>query len=258
MLQSKLTSRNNDIVRRAKALHARKGRLEQGLQLLEGEKIVREAIHSGIPLADVFVLEGKESFLEELAHTDARVSIVSSSVMEAIADVKTPQWVCATAPFQEAPLPHSAPVGLIAALDCVQDPGNLGTIIRTADAMGAVGVLLGDGCADPYSPKVIRSAMGSTFHIPIWRGNLPNALKTLRDDGFICICGDLQGDTVLPQPKDRCVIVIGNEGHGVSDETAALCHRYCLPMYGQAESLNASIAAALLLYEVARTMHTSV
>lgn len=144
---------------------------------------------------------------------------------------------------------------MIVALDRVQDPGNLGTILRTADAMGAAGLLLGAGCADPYAPKPLRAAMGSIYHLPVWQGELEGEIPRLVQQGFTCICGHLKGGDTLPKVGERCVLVIGNEGSGVSDPVAAQCHKYRLPMYGFAESLNASVAAGILIYELAKQMH---
>ncbi len=248
-----IASRNNEIIKRARCLSTRKGRAEQGLHLIEGEKVLTEALHAGAAVREVFVEEGHVWPEPQ----DARVYTVTRSVMESLCDTVTPQWVCATVETPACDLPETFPVGMIVALERVQDPGNLGTIVRTADAMGAAGVLLSDGCADPYAPKTLRAAMGSTYHLPIWRGDIIKALQCLRKSGFVCICGHLQGEERLPHPKDRCVIVIGNEGSGVTDETAALCLKYRLKMYGRAESLNASVATGILMYEVAEMMHNT-
>ena len=251
----RIESRSNETVKRVRSLSSRKGRLEHGVHLIEGRKLLQEAISSGMTLSEAFFEEGRELEMEALpAGVDTYT--VTRSVMEAMCDTSTPQHVCATIKTPSLELPQSYPKGLLVALDTVQDPGNLGTILRTADAMGASGVLLSEGCADPFSPKCIRAAMGSTYHLPLWRGKLKEALQKLHHDGYCCICGHLQGQEVLPHPTDRCVIVIGNEGNGVAGEIAALCVLVRLPMYGRAESLNASMAAGLLMYEVAKSMHT--
>lgn len=249
-----ITSRNNETIKRVRALTSRKARLEQGVHLIEGEKTLREAISSGVSIVDGFVEEGNTHWERLLLDCGANVYQVTRSVMESITDAKTPQGVCAAVRTPSLSVPDVYPAGLIVALECVQDPGNVGTIIRTADAMGAVGVLLSEGCADPYAPKTMRSAMGSTYHLPIWQGEIETELQCLHNDGFVCICGHLQGESVLPHPKDRCVVVIGNEGNGVGEQTAALCWKYRLPMYGRAESLNASVAAGILVYELAKLM----
>ncbi len=251
----KIESRSNQIVKRVKSLAAHKGREEFGMHLIEGRKLLCEAVISGAEIMEGFVEEGSEMEAAILTGRGAEVYTVTRPVMEALCSTNTPQTVCATVKTPSCKMPETFPGGMIVALDALQDPGNMGTIIRTADAMGAVGIFLGEGCADPFAPKCIRAAMGSTYHIPVWKGNLNEALQSLQKERFICICGHLQGKEQLPPPTDRCVIVIGNEGNGVKEENAALCALVRLPMYGRAESLNASVAASLLMYEVAKAMH---
>ena len=211
-----IESTRNETVKRARQLATRKGRLEQGLHFIEGDRLVRE---------------------------------------ETLTLTETPQWVCATVKTPCVPVPEYYPEGLIVALDAVQDPGNLGTILRTADAMGAVGLLLGGGCADPYAPKPLRAAMGSIYHMPVWQGDLPTEIEKLKRQDYTLVCGHLKGEGTLPAATERMCLVIGNEGNGVSDNVADMCHKYRLPMYGFAESLNAAVAAGILIYELARQMH---
>ena len=170
---------------------------------------------------------------------------VTRHVLESMTDTDNPQSVCAAVKTPDIKLPDEYPEGLIVALDCVQDPGNMGTIIRTADAMGAAGLLLSSGCADPFGPKVLRSTMGSIYHLPIWQGELAAELVKLKSEDFRLICGHLAGNEILPEPGRRCVLIIGNEGNGVSDAVAELCDKYRLPMFGRAESLNASATSIL-------------
>ena len=154
------------------------------------------------------------------------VLYVSESVMETVSTQKTPQSLCAAVKTPGTVCPDSFPRGMIIALDCLQDPGNLGTIIRTADAFGAAGVLLSRDSADPFSPKSLRAAMGSTYHLPIWIGDLPKELLKLKKQGFSCICGHLRGSEKFPLHGADTVLVIGNEGNGVSDAVASLCEQY--------------------------------
>lgn len=252
-----IESTKNENVKRARALANRKGRVEQGLHFIEGENLVREAVVSGMEFGDAFIEEGHDLMRAVLEGSGAKVYTVKRAVMESLTHTETPQWVCACVKTPECPLPDYYPEGLIVALDTVQDPGNLGTIVRTADAMGAAGVLLSRGCADPFAPKTLRAAMGSTYHLPLYMAeDLTAELKKLNAQGFTAICGHLKGSGELPDPGKKCVLVIGNEGHGVSDEAADLCRKYRLPMYGFAESLNASVAAGILIYELARTMRS--
>ena len=254
-MDMRIDSTRNEKVKRARSLANRKGRAEQGLHFIEGEKLVREAIVSGATFQDAFIEEGHELMAAVLSGSGAMVYTVSRSVMESLTLTETPQWVCATVQTPATPIPAYYPAGMIVALDRVQDPGNLGTILRTADAMGAAGLLLGAGCADPYAPKPLRAAMGSIYHLPVWQGELEGEIPRLVQQGFTCICGHLKGGDALPKVGERCVLVIGNEGSGVSDPVAAQCHKYRLPMYGFAESLNASVAAGILIYELAKQMH---
>lgn len=249
-----IESTHNETVKRARALTARKGRAEQGLHFIEGEKLVREAVISGARFGDAFIEEGHDTFEKVLEGSGARVNTVTRAVMERLTMTDTPQWVCATVQTPSVDPPEEYPSGLIVALDCVQDPGNLGTVIRTADAMGAAGIMLGKGCADPFAPKPLRAAMGSIYHMPVWQCDLEAELAKLKGEGWQLICGHLRGEGALPDPTDKCALVIGNEGNGVSPSIADMCHKYRLPMYGFAESLNASVAAGILIYELARLM----
>ena len=143
----------------------------------------------------------------------------------------------------------------IAALDGVQDPGNVGTILRTADAAGFDGVLLGSGCADLYSAKTLRATMGSVFRVPTRRtDDLAGELMAMRARGYAVAATELGGeDFSAGCPRGQCVLVIGSEGRGVSQAVrGAATHHLALPMRGGAESLNAAVAAGIMIYEMAR------
>lgn len=253
----RIESRSNETVKRAKSLLAAKNRQMFCMHLIEGRKLLQEAIASGMDVREAFFEEGAEQeFMEERAtlyERGTKLYTVTRPVLEAMCDTMTPQRVCAT--VRTPSFAQDLPSGMLVALDTIQDPGNLGTILRTADAMGASALLLSNGCADPYAPKTLRAAMGSTYHIPIWKGDLNEMLSSLKRDGYTLLCGHLNGSAALPELGGNCVIIIGNEGNGVSREIASLCHLVKLPMYGRAESLNASMAAGLLLYEAAKRMH---
>lgn len=250
-----IESTRNETVKRARQLSSRKGRLEQGKHFIEGDRLVREAVISGADICEAFIEEGHELMAAVLEGSGAKVYTVKRTVMETLTLTETPQWVCATVKTPAIGLPEYYPEGLIVALDAVQDPGNLGTILRTADAMGAAGLLLGSGCADPYAPKPLRAAMGSVYHMPVWQGELATEIKRLKTQDFTLVCGHLHGGDTLPASTKKMCLVIGNEGNGVSDEVADMCNKYTLPMYGFAESLNAAVAAGILIYELAKGMH---
>ena len=144
----------------------------------------------------------------------------------------------------------------VVALDGVQDPGNVGTIWRTADAAGFEGILFGAGCADPLSPKVQRSAMGSGFRTPFMTAaDLPEALTTLRNRGYSVIASDLKGEDFYARRDvgNAFVLIIGSEARGISDEVRSAADMLVkLPMRGGAESLNAAVAAGIMMYELMR------
>ena len=243
-----ITSRNNDRIKAARELQSAKARKETGLHLIEGDKLVSDAVASGARVRTVFALESAPPF------DGIETVTVSESVLEALCTAKTPQRMCATVETPSCACPETYPEGLIVVLDRLQDPGNLGTILRTADALGAAGVLLSPDCADPFSPKSLRAAMGSTYHLPVWTGALEAELEKLSTQGFTCVCGHLAGKETLPKPTKRTALVIGNEGQGVSDTVAEKCVRYRMPMRGRAESLNAAVFAALMMQTLLQQM----
>ncbi|MBR6006708.1 MAG: RNA methyltransferase [Clostridia bacterium] len=250
-----ITSTKNETVKLLRSLKDRSARRETGLHLIEGERLVFDALDSGARAEIILVEEGFAAAEERLAALGSAYIEVSRAVLEAVSDTKTPQGIAAAVKTPRLDPPEVYPEGMIVALDRLQDPGNLGTILRTADAMGASALLLGTGCTDPFSPKALRSAMGSTYHLPIYEAELSRELPKLRAAGSTLLCGHLAGEEKLPVINKNCVIIIGNEGSGVSEETAALCTLYRLPMYGAAESLNASVAASILIYEVSKQLH---
>lgn len=243
-----ITSRSNERVKAARALQDAKARRETGLHLIEGDKLVRDAFASGARITTVFAREGAAAF------DGVETVFVSESVMDALSTAKTPQDLCAVAETPDVRCPAAYPEGLVIVLDRLQDPGNLGTIVRTADALGAAGVLISPDSADPFSPKALRAGMGSTYHLPIYIGSLRDELPRLREQGFVCICGHLKGSETLPAIERRTALVVGNEGQGVSDETAAQCVPYRMPMRGRAESLNAAVFAALMMQTIGNRM----
>ena len=236
-----VTSRSNDRIKAVQKLQTAKARKETGLHLIEGDKLVSDAIESGAAVQTVFALASVPPF------AGVETVTVSESVLEALCSAKTPQHMCATVETPSCDCPDRYPDGLIVVLDRLQDPGNLGTIIRTADALGARGVLLSPDCADPFSPKSLRAAMGSTYHLPVWTGPLEAELDRLKQQGFTCVCGHLAGGETLPAPSARMALVVGNEGQGVSEPVAQKCVRFRMPMRGHAKSLNAAVFAALMM-----------
>ena len=230
----RITSASNPVVKRLKALREAKARQESGLFLVEGEVMLREALACGLKPAEALA-EEESALTDELARAGAVVRLAVRAAIEAACDTKTPQGVCASFTM---PRRTSVPGGArrLVALDGVQDPGNLGTIWRTADAAGFDALLLGAGCADPWSPKVQRASMGSGFRVVV------SAL-----DG-----APLYART-QPKSGEKLVLVIGNEARGVSPEVQRMADvKLKIPMRGEAESLNAAVAAGILMYELTK------
>lgn len=249
----KLTSTKNPVVRGLRDLKDKRVREETGRILVEGEVMIREALSCGLKIHDLLAEEKHGDFACEMEKTGARAYIVPRSILETVCETRTPQGVCASF---DAPKPvgFEALPDVIVALDGVQDPGNVGTIWRTADAAGFQGLLLGEGSADPVSPKVLRAAMGSGFRLPFaCTGDLPGTLKQLVGKGYTVIASDLSGADFYsrPDPGKRLVLVIGNEARGISDAVRdCATMKLKLPMRGGAESLNAAIAAAIMMYDL--------
>ncbi|NCB06336.1 MAG: RNA methyltransferase, partial [Clostridia bacterium] len=177
---------------------------------------------------------------------------VPAHVLETVSQVKTPQGIAVV-----SKIPAAAPLTLLGSrlllLENVQDPGNVGTILRALDAAGFDGCILTPGCADPYSPKVLRATMGSVLRVPIcFTENVLETLLELKESGYQTIASTLDGDPFYQRcatPEKLC-LVIGNEGAGIALQTQAACSmRLKLPMRGGAESLNAAVAAAIMMYD---------
>lgn len=253
----RITSVKNPLVKDLRALKDRKVRSETGRFMVEGEKMILEALGCGLQIHDVLVEESLEAFGERLRALGARVNLAPRSILEAVCDTRTPQGVCASFD-QPDDIPLADAPSRLVALDGVQDPGNVGTIWRTADAAGFQGILLGGGCADPLSPKVQRSAMGSGFRVGFINApDLIEALTALQARGYAIVASDLSGQDFYRRPDagQKFVLVIGNEARGISDgvrEAADMLVK--LPMRGGAESLNAAVAAGIMMYEMIRKM----
>ncbi|MEA5014054.1 MAG: RNA methyltransferase [Candidatus Limiplasma sp.] len=259
-----ITSAKNPKVLEAKALAVPKGRREQKAFLCEGEHMVKEAF-AMCPQAvrTVFVTPAREAFLARLLAEapgcSAAVYAVPAHVLAAVSQVKAPQGIAAVValpPMEEL----DSPSGLqalgdkIVLLENIQDPGNVGTILRTADAAGFTGCVLAGDTADPFGPKALRATMGSIFRVPLAEASGGEAAAALlKAQGYAVIAAVLDGLPFYgraPLPPKVCLL-IGNEGAGLSGALcAAATHRYTLPMRGGAESLNAAVAAAIMMYEI--------
>lgn len=251
-----ITSAQNPFALSLKKLNEKKHRDAEGLLLAEGPKLVEEALKEGlVPVRALVSADKAEALAEQiflLEQHGAQVRLCPDSLLKSVADTRTPQGICASFGWPK-PLESGAEPALLVALDGVQDPGNVGGIWRTADAAGFGGVLFSDGCADPMSPKVVRSAMGSAFRLPARScPDFAAELLSLREQGYQILITALDGEDFfagMPSVGEKAVLVIGSEGHGIRPETrAAATKALRLPMRGGAESLNANVAAGIMLY----------
>lgn len=248
----RITSRKNPNVLFWRSLKDRSARENNGLFIAEGEKLLREAVAASIPVEAILVRDGDTTYSPPETLSDKiPVYRLTEDVFDSVCTLKTKQGTAAL--IRLIPRPASGP--RLVALDHIQDPGNTGTIIRTADAAGMDGVILTSDSSDPYSQKALRASMGSIFHIGISIvDDLPSALSTLRGQGYSVICSALGGDPFYSRRDigSSFVLVIGNEGNGISAPVRKeATHILALPMPGNAESLNAAAAASIMMYDLA-------
>lgn len=248
-----ITSRRNPLCQHLRRLaDSASCRREVREFLCDSPKLLREALLWHADLHTVVSTEGME--LPDLPDGVRRVT-VPPEVMEAVSPARTPQGVLCVCGLPDASLPDRLPGGRYVVLDGVQDPGNVGTILRTADAFGADGMLLVGNCADPFGPKTVRASMGAMFRCPVFSCEADMLGRLLRQSGLPLFGAALRADAMDVREADlhRAAIAIGSEGQGLSDEVLALCEKtLIIPMSEHCESLNAAAAAAVLLWEAAR------
>lgn len=259
-----ITSANNSIIKEVKTLNTKKGRLKAQAFLLEGSRLVFDAFNSG---AKIRYFIASDAYVEKTEHLDEKmlriktIQIPNKLFMQ-ISETDSPQGIMAVAEFQnydERSILSSAKRVMI--LENIQDPGNIGTIIRTSDACGFDAVLVSEDSVDIYNPKVIRSTMGSIFHLPvIATKDFYNALKILKENGLTLVAGHTRHSIPCWEAdlSNNIAIIIGNEGNGVSDKLLNYADiNIMIPMNKRAESLNAAAAASVLIYESMRQSRLS-
>ena len=248
-----ITSRTNPLVTRMRKLNGKRAqRRAEGVFCGEGPKLLAEALKWGAELETVIFAQG--TTLPELP-SSVRLVEVPDALLAAVADTETPQGVVFLCKGSSLALPERLPGERYLVLDGVQDPGNVGTIWRTADAFGADGLILCNGCADPWGPKTVRATMGAVFRLPVWEAELDQAAAVLAAEGIPLYATALREDTVDVRTVglDRSAVIIGSEGRGVSQRALELCSRTVrIPMRERCESLNAAMAACAVLWEMAR------
>ena len=260
MTAEHITSLKNPRILAWRSLKDAKGRRAHEAFLVEGQRMAEEALASAFPLEALLIRDGTmppESLPEFFRVHGLRevppVFFLPEHVFAAVCDTKTPQGIAAVLRIRSRPLSGSRFI----ALDGLQDPGNVGTILRTADAAGFDGVLLSPDCADVFSPKVLRATMGSIFRVGLaFPRDLPARLAELKSEGFSVLSSQLDGTPFYDRENvgPKLVLIIGNEGNGVSEAVRRVAtHHLRLPMRGGAESLNAAIAAGIMMYDLMRT-----
>jgi len=245
----RITSRTTPLCTHIRKLNTSNSyRREQGEFVGEGPKLLSEALKAGAEVTTVVVQEGKTiSCPEHIRRVE-----VPADLLESLCDTKTPQGVLFLCRTPATVLPCELTGQRYLVLDGVQDPGNVGTVWRTADAFGADGLILLGGCADPFSPKVVRSTMGAVFRLPVYQTGGEELKKACIDAGLPLYATALREDTAELRDADlrRCAVVIGSEGRGVSEQVLSLCEMTLkIPMRERCESLNAAVAAAVVLWE---------
>lgn len=262
-----ITSINNPLVKEINLLKTRKGRWAKGAYLIEGHKMALEAIKEGglltklIINVDLFEAPEIESLTSSI-DANTEVIKVSSKLFSRITAMDSPQGVIALIKMINRTARELPSKGRFLFLDGLQDPGNCGTIVRSADAFGFDGLILGPGSVDPYNSKSVQASMGSIFRLPLYFAqDGVSDLGALKAKGYILASTSMEGSVVLKEYQftDRDIIVIGNEGSGISKTIFDICDsRISIPMPGKAESLNAGVAASLIMYEASAKSSLSV
>lgn len=262
-----ITSSQNPLIKDIKSLNRKRNRWKNRLFIVEGSKIIEEAIINGVRIKNIllsetfFESEEGRAFYNNIKNRDNMVKI-KDSLFNSISDTENPQGIMAICEFNIRELAETYDLdnSVILFLDGLQDPGNMGTIIRTADAFNIDGVILGQGSVDPYNLKVVRATMGSIFRVPLYICD--NSLESLRDlktRGFNVLATSLDGSLIYESDfRGKIITIIGNEANGVSPEILEVADKCIkIPMPGNAESLNAGVAASIIMYEAMRSRKTN-
>ena len=258
-----ITSSQNQVIKEIKALKQKKYREEQNRFFIEGLRFVEEGLNEKADIAAIiqsntfFESELGKKFNEKNSNPDFPVYIITDKLFLEICETENPQGISAVVGIKSYTIEEIIKKGkFILILENIQDPGNLGTIIRTADASGVAGIIISKGCVDPYNAKVLRSTMGSIFHVSIsCSEDIILTLKELKSMGYKIYATHLKAEQSYFEVdyNGNIAVVIGNEAKGVSETVTDFADFLVkIPMPGKAESLNAAVAAGLLMYEAVR------
>lgn len=244
---------NNQIKELTALRDKSKARREAGLYIVEGPKMCEEAPANMV--VNTFVtqkcVESNKTWLK-----DRKYEVVEERIFEKLSDTKTPQGILSVVRQPKYELSDILREGnLYVILEDIQDPGNMGTIVRTAEGAGVAGIIMTKGCVDIYNPKTIRSTMGSVYRVPfVYVEDIAEAIAQIKAAGISIYAAHLKGEKYYDDINyGRAAFLIGNEGNGLKDDTAALADTYIkIPMSGKVESLNAAVATSILMYEHSR------
>lgn len=255
-----ISSKDNETIKNIKKLKEKKYRDEAGCYIIEGIKLVKEAIEENAEIKYVVICEDcednvklEQNLLYDIAKNDCLY--VTKKIFQSISDVTTPQGVLAVVEKKNANKQINYNEDIIIVLDGIQDPGNLGTILRTVDSADLKQIILSKNSADPYNPKVVRSTMGAIFRVNIIETeDIVNTLKEMKKHNFEVAVTSLETEeSIYNIEYKNKAIVIGNEANGVSKEVQEIADRKVkIPMLGKTESLNASVATGIMIYEYVR------
>lgn len=254
----RIESRENALVKRMVRLSGdRKYRRDTQEMVCEGGKMLEEALLSEVEIHDILIADNAEvstEYLHQAQQQGAKLHTCPNSLMQKISNVKTPQGILFSC---ERPVTQLETLqgDRFMVLEGLQDPGNLGTIIRTADAFALDGIVLCEGCVDATSPKVIRATMGAAFRLPIAAASLEETVAYFKEKQIPLYATALSEHSIplTAVALNRAAVLIGNEGRGISKKAASLSDQLIIiPMEGRAESLNASVAASIIMYEMSR------
>lgn len=248
-----ITSKDNSKIKEIKKLKEKKYR--KTAFIVEGIKMLKEAISEKAEIDTIIIREDTELDFKLDSELEKKVIHVTKNVFETISDVVSPQGVLVVINKKIDDNKISKHADYILALDGIQDPGNLGTIIRTADSANIKQILVSKDTVDSYSPKVVRSTMGAIYRVKIIEcEDLAKTLKSLQTTGFEIVTTDLHTDkSIYDMNYNKKIVVIGNEANGVTPKIRELSnYRVKIPMLGKTESLNAAVATGIMIYEYVR------
>lgn len=255
-----ISSKDNETIKQIRKLKDKKYRDQNNEFIIEGIKLLKEAIQEKAKIKIIVVCDDCEkngTLDKKLLYEIAKYNCiyVTEKVFNLITDVSNPQGVLAVVEKNNNIKDINFDDDLILILDNLQDPGNLGTIIRTLDSINLKQIIISKGSGDVYNPKVVRSSMGAIFRVKVLESdNLEKTIKEIKKHKFTVMATDLNTNSSIYDEKySKCAIIIGNEANGVSEEILNLADKKIkIPMLGKTESLNASVATGIILYEYVR------